>query len=106
MSDPRITDEAVEVTAAQLWHFVWSDVDPYSNASEAEKDVCRRSARDVLNDAVPLLAPQPVVDREVLIEALINLHASRKGGWVMEQDMQDAREEVDAVLALLNGGAS
>jgi hypothetical protein len=145
MSDPRITDEAVEAGVAAwatagavasvqiraaleaalphlvpqsdmlrsaLADLVWLKDGPRDDDYYKAKDAAWQAARDALTDATP--APQPVIDREALIERIAYEFADYPEGlsFVTALDggilpgRQVAALAADAVLTLLNGGAS
>lgn len=80
-----VTDEAVEA-AERAYMERWRDRVPAPGAG----------MRAALEAAVPLLAPQPVVDREAVEEAV---------GAVWLDPQVSYGLVVDAVLALINGTA-
>jgi hypothetical protein len=103
MSDPRITDEAVEAAARSLNRNLFND------PQQADwQEVVRGTARAALEAALPHLAPQSVVDREAIAAVL------REHMWIPSESRCSCGDEyiefvshhqAEAVLALLNGGA-
>jgi DNA-binding transcriptional regulator YiaG len=101
MSDPRITDEATEAAAHSLRQF---DAEGQWEPGELGLLLAYRdAARSALEAAVPLLAPQPAVDREALIKTIDKAGALEVGGTLWPLDRKNVREIADAVLALING---
>lgn len=96
MSDLRITDEAVEAAA-----------DAYLLVKPTDRVGWRLDKmRIALEAALPLLAPQPVVDREAIAKAIHDANfplCSREHALYADGPSGD---QADAVLALLNGAAS
>jgi DNA-binding transcriptional regulator YiaG len=93
MSDPRITDEAIEAGASAIGDLYGHPPDDY-----------RIDARSALEAGVPLLAPQPVVDREQIAMKLSLVRFSdEESDRMIELTMREAWPLADAVLALING---
>lgn len=106
---PVVTDEAVEGGAKAFWDYQAddsADLGPWPPDPEKsdDADLTRRFVRIVLEAAAPLLAPQPVVDREALVKAIDNAGALEVGGTNWPLDRKNVQEIADAVLALINGG--
>jgi hypothetical protein len=106
VSDPRVTDEAVDKALDVVMDDGHNGLDcrPGRNLGD--------TVRAALEAAMPLLAPQPVVDREALISTF--LETFDKGGlWDgLEPEAYKVRHRTkwatafaDAVLALINGTA-
>jgi len=101
MSDPRITEEAVQAaTRALARTFV-------TNKPVAGTKDFRVDARAALEAALPHLAPQPI-DREAVAEALHDynhMHTWRSGRCDDACGIASF-QRADAVLALINGSES
>jgi hypothetical protein len=95
MSDPRITEEAVEAATRSLAKtFV-------TNAPIAGSKDFRLDARAALEAALPHLAPQ--LTREQIEQRIRQLYID--GGAHIIHAQEAARDVADAVLDLINGGA-
>jgi hypothetical protein len=115
MSDPRITDEAVEAAARALFvaqdgDFIQSDKAWLSTFEVSRRPKYTRFARAALEAALPHLeiAPQPVVDREQIKAAMCRLDGpvSTKSADVRAVVVEALYGRyADAVLALINRGA-
>jgi hypothetical protein len=84
MTDPRITDEAVEAAARTYFENLgwdWDELDTDLKDHGENKAAVLREFRAALEAALPHLAPQPVVDREALekaiAEALVHHYPTR-----------------------------
>jgi hypothetical protein len=98
--DPRITDEVVEA-ARRAREDVIRSIDLAADGSDWPDPM-----RAALEAAVPLLAPQPLVDWEAALQELLSYcHVQAKDGDATE-DEQLAYDDVAIRLsALLNGSA-
>jgi len=109
MTDPRITDEAVEAAARTYFENLgwdWDELDTDLKDHGENKAAVLREFRAALEAALPHLAPQSVVDREALKQAIrkaANSEQSFGGATWVDGTLNDY---TDAVLALINGSAS
>lgn len=109
MVHERVTDEAVEAAATAMRPILFAD-GPAGALVRDERDRTRTQARAALEAAVPLLAPQPVVDREALVQLVAycrerEVYKGRDNEIGADTAYGDVADRLDAVLALINGTA-